>query len=60
MYPKYINFGSYLLGEVSFVCVVPGYGFRGGSVHKYTTVLKEYSGAAHAELTKPRKGFGVI
>ena len=51
---------SCCLGEVSFVCVVPGYGIRCGSVHKYTTVLMEYSGAAHAELKKPRKGFGVI
>ena len=49
-----------LFDEVIHVCVVPGYGVRVGSVHKYTTVLTKYSGAAHAEITKSKKGFGVI
>ena len=50
----------FIFNEVSFVCVVPGHGVRVGSVHKYTTVLTECSSAAHAELKKQKKGFGVI
>jgi hypothetical protein len=46
--------------EVSCVWVVTELGSRVGSVHQYTTVLLESSGAAHAELTKSKKGFGVI
>jgi hypothetical protein len=42
------------------VCGVPGHETECGSVLQYTTVSVECSGAAHAELTKSKKGFGVI
>jgi hypothetical protein len=46
---------KFTFSEVSFVWVVPGHETRVGSVHKYTTVLVECSGAVHAELTTPKE-----
>jgi hypothetical protein len=52
--------GRVHFGEIRFLCVVPGHIAEFGSVHQYTTGSAERSSAAHAGLTKPKKGFGVI